>query len=118
MTLQRNQIDLDRNICEISETNNSDSDDDTFIADKTFIISNPFFSRHKMIINDKYCKFIDLNQKEIRYNYDRIFIICQKNNIWHCTTPMKKSKKNPDFPFFNEGRNHLLWGGVVKEGPL
>ena len=53
MTLQRNQIDLDRNICEISETNDPDSDDDTFIADKTFIISNPFFSRHKMIINDK-----------------------------------------------------------------
>ena len=43
MTLQRNQIDLDRNICEISETNDPDSDDDTFIADKTFIISNPFF---------------------------------------------------------------------------
>ena len=83
MTLQRNQVDLDRDIHENLETNDIESDsdsDDKIIVDKTFIISNPFFSRHKMIINDKYCKFIDLNQKEIRYNYDRIFIICQKNN--------------------------------------
>lgn len=78
MTLQlkSNLSILDR---DLSDDDSSDSDNELPIQ-KNLMITNPFFSREKMIINNKFTKFINLNQKEIRYNYNRVFIICQKKN--------------------------------------
>lgn len=78
MTLQlHNHLSvLDR---DLTDDNTTDSEDEIQIK-HNLMITNPFFSREKMIINNTFCKLIDLNQKEIRYNYHRVFIICQKKN--------------------------------------
>jgi len=79
MTLQLNKdmSILDRNLLE--SDNESDSDEEIDL--KTNIsIKNPFFSREKIIVNDSFYKIIDMNNKELRYNFNKIYIICLKNN--------------------------------------
>ena len=80
MTLRSKLSDLDRNISEDNTESDNDSEDEITNIESDVIITNPFFSRNKIIINNKYCKIINLNQKEIRYSFSRVFIICQKQD--------------------------------------
>ena len=55
--------DLDRNL-NTNEDDLSDSDSDTELPnDSSIKISNPFFNRNKMIVDNKHSKIIDLDQK-------------------------------------------------------
>ena len=58
---------FDRNLTE--SDNESDSDEE-LVINQNISVKNPFFSREKVIVNDKFCKIIDIHNKELRYNFN------------------------------------------------
>ena len=64
------------------ENTNYDSDDsnDESLHMNDLSFKNPFFSRDKVIVNDKYVKLIDLTQREFYYNFSKVYAICLKDN--------------------------------------
>lgn len=59
-----------------------DSDDSDYSQNisQDLSLKNPFFSRDKVIVNDKYVKLVDLTQREFYYNFTKVYAICLKNN--------------------------------------